>query len=206
MSLFGRKDGGSSRPAQERGQRHSSGWAQMLKHLKSAEGLRVLDIGPTSSSNINFLTGLGHSIYMASVVPEAAEVRSDGPDGVVYDVEGFLRHNLSFSGRVFDVVLLWDALDYLPEPLIVPTLDRLREVMTPGAQMLAYFHSKMEGPETVFTRYHLTETEDVSLQRVAGYPILQTHTNRQVEAMLKEYSSYRFFLAKDALREVMATR
>ncbi len=206
MSLFGRKDGGSSRPAQDRSVRHSSGWTQMLKHLKSTDGLRVLDIGPTSSSNINFLTGLGHSIYMASVVPEAGDARGEGPDGVVYDVDAFLGHNLSFSGRVFDVVLLWDALDYLPEPLIAPTLARLHEVMTPDAQMLAYFHSKMEGPETVFTRYHLTETEDVSLQRVAGFPILQTHTNRQVEQMLKEYSSYRFFLAKDALREVMVTR
>ncbi|SNS97171.1 Methyltransferase domain-containing protein [Granulicella rosea] len=206
MSLFGRKDGGSSRPAQDRSSRHSSGWAQMLKHLKSTDGLRVLDIGPTSSSNINFLTGLGHSIYMASVVPEAAEFRREGADGVEYDVDGFLSHNLSFSGRVFDVVMLWDALDYLPEPLVAPTLARLLEVMTPGAQMLAYFHSKPDGPETVFTRYHLTETEDVSMQRVGGFTVLQTFTNRQVEQMLKEYASYRFFLAKDALREVMVTR
>jgi hypothetical protein len=35
----------------------------------------------------------------------------------VWDVEGLLDQSLNFSGRMFDVVLLWTALDYLPEPL-----------------------------------------------------------------------------------------
>jgi hypothetical protein len=210
MSLFGRKEGsGGARPEQDRIARHSSGWAQMLKHLKSAEGLRVLDIGPTSSGNINYLTNLGHSIYMASVVPEAASpewLRQNEAGEKTYDIEGFLEQNLSFSGRIFDVVALWDTLDYLPDALIEPVLARLREVMSPGAQMLAFFHSKLEGPEASFTRYHLTDTDNVSLQRMGGFPLLHTYNNRQIEQLLKDYSSYRFFLAKDALREVIVTR
>ena len=48
--------------------RHSTGWAAMLKYLKEEESLQVLDIGPTSASNINLLTSLGHSLYMAELV------------------------------------------------------------------------------------------------------------------------------------------
>jgi hypothetical protein len=35
-------------------------------------GLRVLDIGSTSPTNINFLTELGQSVYMADLVEEAS--------------------------------------------------------------------------------------------------------------------------------------
>ncbi len=34
----------------------------MYKYLKTQESLRMLDIGPTSAGNINFITNLGHSI------------------------------------------------------------------------------------------------------------------------------------------------
>ena len=51
--------------------RHSSAWMKILARLKAEPGLCVLDIGPTSPNNINFLTNLGHSVYMADLVEEA---------------------------------------------------------------------------------------------------------------------------------------
>src|ERR1700712_1371930 len=118
MGLFGSKSSGSgSRPDGSRVQRHSSGWIELAKHLKSEESLRILDIGPTSASNINFVTNLGHSIYMANLVDEAAKPewvvpKSEGDSESVFDVDRFLHQNLDFSGRHFDVVTLWDTLDY----------------------------------------------------------------------------------------------
>jgi len=35
---------------------------------------------------------------------------------------------------------------------------------------------------------------------------VQIYSNRKIENMLSEFSSYRFFLAKDSLREVIVTR
>ena len=78
--------------------------------------------------------------------------------------------------------------------------------MEPGGQLLAFFHSKATGEETVFSRYHLTEGDKVDMQRVGGHGILQTYTNRQVEAIFQRFAGYKFFLAKDALREVIVTR
>src|SRR5580692_5905984 len=122
--LFGGGDSTTSSRGDNAGRvpRHSSGWKELLKHLQGQESLRVLDIGPTSSTNINFITNLGHSIYMANLVEEAAKsewmVAGDPGEPARFNVEGFLGTNLNFSGRIFDVVILWDTVDYLPETLV----------------------------------------------------------------------------------------
>ncbi len=200
----------------ERSTRHSSGWKEMLKHLQRRESLRVLDIGPTSSTNINFITGMGHSIYMSNLVEEAArpewkKLDAEGEPG--FDVDGFLNANLNFAGRSFDVVLLWDASDYLPAPLLTPLIHRLHEVIATEGLLLAFFHAKPSGGslsapvmETSFFRYHLNAEDTVALQRVGNFPLISMYNNRQIESLLKDFSNFRFFLAKDNLREVIATK
>jgi len=209
-SLFGSSDSTGGKGAEGgRVPRHSSGWKELLKHLRAQESLRVLDIGPTSSTNINYITGLGHSIYMANVVEEAAKpewiVPGEAGEPAGFDVEGFLERNLNFSGRMFDIVILWDTADYLPEPLLTPVLARIHQVLQPGGLMLAFFHATA-ATDTAFCRYHLTDTEVVEMQRAGNYPLLHAYSNRAIENMLSEFSSYRFFLAKDSLREVIVTR
>ena len=214
MALFGGKGGNSgSSSGVVKNSRHSSGWSQLQKHLRAKDSLRILDIGPTSAGNINFITDLGHSIYMANLVEDAArpdyqKVVTDGPDAgkTTYDVARFLKENLDFAGRTFDVVTLWDTADYLPEPLVDPVISRIHDVMAPGGQVLAFFHSKLTGDDTGFARYHLTATEQLELQTIGSHPILHTYTSRQVETLFKRFSSYKFFLAKDTLREVIVIR
>src|SRR5215469_5908132 len=210
-SIFGSSQAsGTSRGSDtSRVPRHSSGWKDMLKHLRSQESLRVLDIGPTSSTNINYITSLGHSIYMANLVEEAAKpewiIPGEGSEEARYDVDRFLAANLNFSGRNFDVVILWDTADYLPEALVEPIFSRLHQVIEPGGLMLAFFHTTSD-PATVFCRYHLTDTEVVEMQKAANYPLLHIYSNRKIENLLRDFSTYRFFLAKDSLREVIITR
>jgi hypothetical protein len=208
-SFFGSSDKAGSAD-KEKVPRHSSGWAQLLTHLRSQESLRILDIGPTSSSNINYITNLGHSIYMANLAEEAARpewlLAGENGEPAHYDVEGFIATNLNFSGRTFDVVVLWDAADYLPEALLGPVMARLHEVMEAGGKMLAFFHSKNTGPETAFRRYHLTDTDVVQMQLYGSFPLLHTFNNRQIEKLLESFSGTKFFLAKDNIREVVVTR
>jgi SAM-dependent methyltransferase len=210
-SLFGSNDStGNTRGSGEaRVSRHSSGWNELLKHLRTQDSLRILDIGPTSSSNINYITSLGHSIYMANIVEEASRpewlIPGEPGEPATFDVERFLESNLNFSGRIFDVVILWDTADYLPETLLAPVLSRIHQVLQPGGLMLAFFHATAT-PEVAFCRYHLTDTDVVEIQRAGNYPLLQVYSNRKIENMLTGFSNYRFFLAKDSLREVIITR
>jgi hypothetical protein len=210
-SLFGSSESTSSPRGNSPGRvpRHSSGWKELMKHLQTQESLRILDIGPTSSTNINYITSLGHSIYMASVVEEASKpewlIPGEAGEEPHFNVDRFLESNLNFSGRMFDVVILWDTADYLPEPLIAPVLARIHKVLQPGGLMLAFFH-QTTSPDTFFCRYHLTDTDVVEMQRAGNFPLVNVFNNRKIENMLSEFSNYRFFLAKDSLREVIITR
>src|SRR3984885_9314273 len=129
-NLFGGSDSSSSAHGANaaRVPRHSSGWSELLKHLRTQDSLRILDIGPTSSSNINYITSLGHSIYMANVVEEASKpewlVPGEAGEPAGFDVARFLESNLNFSGRMFDVVILWDTADFVPESGLWPVLSR----------------------------------------------------------------------------------
>jgi hypothetical protein len=216
VSFFGGKDkAGGSAATNERVSRHSSGWGQLLERMRGEESLRVLDIGATSSTNINFVTALGHSIYLANLVEDASKrewivPNEDGSPGR-FDVERFLTTHLSFSGRGFDIVLFWDTADYLPAELLGPVLERIHEVMAPGGELLAMFHAA-PGPSTSvparadFCRYHLTDGSKVEVQRAGDYPVLNSYTNRQIEKLLATFKSFRFFLTKDNLREVVVKR
>ena len=63
MSVFDRfldrqNDARGQEGASQRYPRHSGGWAALRKRLQLEPGLRVIDIGFTSPTNINFLAGM----------------------------------------------------------------------------------------------------------------------------------------------------
>ena len=190
--------------------RHSSGWVKILSRLKEAPGLRVLDIGPTSPNNINFLTSLGHSVYMADLVEEAIKPEWMLPateEGTVnYNANGFIAKHMDFGDRKFDIVLLWDALDYIPDSIADAVLRRLTLVLSEHAQTLAFFHSKKSGPETIFCRYHITDSDTLETQAGTNHPVVRNYQNRQIENLLQDLGSCRFYLAKDNTREVVVSR
>ena len=74
----------------------------------------------------NYLTRLGHSVFLADLVADActgdgrAKTKTAERSGMSRD---FSISRFDFSGRKFDVVLLWTALDYLPEALVEPVVD-----------------------------------------------------------------------------------
>lgn len=190
--------------------RHSGGWATLRKRLQDEPGLRAIDVGYTSPSNINYLTGLGQSVFLSDMVHDACsqnwQTGTDKEGNPIWDVQGFLDQSLKFSGRTFDVVLLWTALDYLPEPLVAPVVAHLYEAMNPGGQVLAFFHTRTQGEETVHCRFHITPGDDVEVQLAEQYPIQRAFTNRSIERTFSAWSGHRQFLAKDSVSEVIITR
>ena len=190
--------------------RHSGGWSAIRKRLQAEPGLRVIDNGFTSPTNINYLTALGHSIFLTDMVADAwtgnwqKGVDEDGKQ--IWDVEGFLQRTLNFEGRKFDVVLMWTALDYLPEGLVSPVVAHLSEAMNPGDQVFAFFHTRIQGDDAIRLRYHVTPTDDVDMQMTQQFPIQRAFTNRSIEKLFAGWSGHRQFLAKDSVSEVIMTR
>lgn len=212
---FEKKQGSDkSEPAQglsgPRVGRHSGGWAALRKRLQAEQGLRVIDIGYTSPTNINYLTSLGHSVYMADLVHDAWKGEwqkgNDEEGNAVWDIEGFLSNCMSFGDKKFDVVLLWTTMDYLPEAFVAPLVTKLYDSMNPGGQVLALFHTRTQGEETAHCRFHITPTDDVEIQLAEQFPIQRAFTNRSIERLFSGWSGHRQFLAKDAVSEVIMTR
>jgi SAM-dependent methyltransferase len=214
--MFGmfKKERGSVAHSAGRPPRHSRGWAEVRTYLKQADGLRVLDFGATSPSNINYLTKLGHSVYMANIVQDATKAEWLKPAQLFdekgkepeFDVERFVAANLDFSGRDFDIILLWDTANYLPPQMVAALFVRLREVLRPEGKLLAFFHGRAVGPETVFGRFQFGDGDDLQVLDSGSFPVRQVYQTRQVEKFLDGYSSIRFFLGKDNVREVIAVR
>lgn len=212
---FDKKQGsGKAEPAQglsgPRVGRYSGGWAMLRKRLQAEPGLRVLDVGYTSPTNINYLTNLGHSVYMVDLVHDACagdwQNGTDEDGKPILDVERFLESCFNFADKKFDIVLLWTTLDYLPEPFVAPIVARLHESMNSGGQVLALFHTRTQGEETVNCRFHVTQTDEVEIQLSEQFPIQRAFTNRSIEKLFSGWSGHRQFLAKDAVSEVVMTR
>ena len=51
--------------------RRSTGFQQFTRAILRPDGQTVLDLGPTSASNLHFITGLGHKAYNDDVLKTA---------------------------------------------------------------------------------------------------------------------------------------
>jgi SAM-dependent methyltransferase len=211
MFDFLKKSHSSSAHSSVRPPRHSRGWMEVRNYLEKTGSLRVLDFGTTSPANINYLTSRGHSVYMANIVQDAARPEwifppPDADSQPTFDIDGFIAANLDFSGRDFDVILLWDTANFLPPELVPALFERLRNVLRPDGRLLAFFHGRLEGPETTFARFQLADADELIALDSGSFPVRKVYQTRQVEKFLEGYSSTHFFLGKDNVREVIAVR
>lgn len=211
--LGGASDSASSLktvPAQ-RSSRRSTGLGDFMSGLKpmGEEKLRILDLGPTSPGNIAFLTDLGMHVYNEDVLRAAQEPayrvrQEDGSEQI--DPACFLKENLNYPQGLFDAILCWDLLDYLPEALVNPVVERIASVLRLHGTLLAFFHTKDVGPDLPYHRYHLVRADTLELEAKPGYRLQRIFQNRHLENMFRDFASRKFFLGRDNMREVILVR
>jgi hypothetical protein len=189
-----------------------------MRNLAGREELSDLDLGPTSAGNISLLTDRGFGVRTEDLLGAASDpdlqiTAEDGSKTV--DVDRFLKENLVFRGQVFDAVFFWDIAEYLPEPLVKPVIEKISCAMKPGGMLLAFFHTKDAGPNAPYSRYHIAGEDALDLQPAmvrngSGAPSLvrlqRVFNNRHIENLFRDYSSLKFFLARDNIREVLVVR
>jgi hypothetical protein len=190
--------------------RHSGAWTALRKRLQAEPGLRIIDSGATSPTNINYLTSLGHSVFLCDLVTEACagtwQTGTDANDKPIYDTDGYIKQSLNLAGKMYDIVLLWTSLDYLPEPFVPAVVAHLYASLNPGGQVLAFFHTRKQPEESAFCRFHVTEGDTVDMQTAQPFPIQRVFTNRSIQDLFNQWSGFRQFLAKDSISEVLITR
>ncbi len=190
--------------------RRSTGFNQFTRSILRPDGQRILDLGSTSSSNINYITGLGHRAYNEDVLmaANASRLVIPGPEEgtTTVDVDRFLAEDLQYDPESFDAVLLWDVCDYLPEPLVKPVVERIYQITKPRGALLAFFHTKDAGSEAPFYRFHIKTEDTLELQQGPHFQLQRVFQNRHVENLFHDYTSIKFFLGKESIREVLLVR
>ena len=129
-----------------------------------------------------------------------------GEDKRIVNVVRFLNENLDYEPETFDAVLLWDLADYLPEALVKPVIDRLYRVMKPKGILFGFFHTKDAGPEAPYYRFNIAAANTIELRQGPAFRLQRIFNNRHVENLFHDYSSVKFFLGRDNMREVLVIR
>ena len=206
--------------------RRSSGLGELSRHFGSEEGLCVLDLGATSPANIRYLTERGHKIYSEDVLLASTDpslVTKDEEGKVVLDSKRFLEDTLAYPAAHFDAVLCWNLPDYLDESVVKPVIGRLWSVLKPGGMLLAFFHTRDAGPDAPCYRYHMIGTDTLEMQTIVrearrgpagavhtaaggSFRLQRVFNNRHIENLFRDFTSIKFFLARDNVREVLVVR
>lgn len=201
------------RRGQSRVRRHSTAFKEFIRTIAKQESVCIFDLGATSATNIGLLTDRGYGVYTEDLLGASADpsLMIEVEDGSsTLDVPRFLRENVAYQPQIFDAVLLWDIADYLPEVLVKPVIERICGLMKPGGMLLAFFHTRDAGPEASYSRYHIVGEDELELQpilRGGSFVRLQrVFNNRHIENLFRDYSSLKFFLARDNMREVLVIR
>ena len=181
----------------------------------------MLDVGATSANNIRYFTDNGHKNYSEDLLRASLDPAlrtQDSAGKPMIDSKKFLEENLVYPNGHFDIVLCWNLPDYMEESLVKPTVDRLWSVIKPGGLLLAFFHTRDAGPDSTCYRYHVTESDTLDMQELKIAPpgrpatekqsprLQRVFNNRHIENLFRDFASIKFFLARDAMREVLVVR
>src|SRR5713226_7627566 len=116
------EEGAKSAP---RTRRTCIGLGEFMRNLTSSGEQKccVLDLGPTSPTNITLLTELGARVFNEDILRESQDAsyqvkQEDGSTQV--DPSKLFAENLDYPAGQFDAILFWDVADYLPEAVVKP--------------------------------------------------------------------------------------
>jgi hypothetical protein len=188
--------------------RSSRGLEQFFFSIRDVVGLSVLDCAGANQDNINYLIDLGHKVYSQDLVWNIEEafgldMANQTNPGLI---ESFLKQNFEYPVATLDGVLLWDALQFMSSPLLSATVDRLYDVMRPGAYLLAFFTAVERAAEVPSYAFRIVDNKTISVVDRGLRPTGQVFNNRTLEKLFGKFDSVKFFLTRENLREVIVRR
>ena len=188
------------------GERSSRGLEEFFRYIRDTSGLTILDLGPATQANINFITNLGHRIYTADFL----QVLNDtfGLDDTVDQsnpgrLEYFLKQALDYPEDHFDGVLIWDVLEYLAPALLTAVVERLNQIVRRKSYMLAFFHADDKQDAVPYYTFRIQGVATLQVAQQGRRRPAQLFNNRSLEKLFGKFESVKFFLTKERLREVI---
>lgn len=202
-----RRNSGNLKPIQ----RPSNGLDQFFSILRDRGSLNLLDFAGASQENISFITSFGHQFASEDFVRgietafggEADSLRNQSDP---LQADQFVSEYLNLPPDTYDGILAWDGLQYLSPHLLQIAVDRLYESMRPDGCMLAFFNANEKAREIPLYNYRITDQRTLTLVPRGHNAPAQYFNNRSIEKLFHRYTSVKFFLTRDHLREIIVRR
>lgn len=160
----------------------------------------VLDLGPSSTENVQFLAGLGANVQIQDLFRSSGG--SHGSRAEIFRFADPAQLPLPTEGS-FDAILMWDLLHYF-QPRDIPVLvARLVTLSRPGTLLLATASATAPIPPSPL-QFKIVDRERleyiVSEEVRVGAPDL---TPRRVEKLLPGFQPLRLFQLRNGLQELL---
>ena len=186
--------------------RPSSGLREFWKGIQSPTTLQILDLGSASQANLSFITGLVHKLYTEDLPRSLMAGASGTGPGTEGEEEEFFRKNLLYEEGQFDGILCWDLFDFLADPLVKPLVGRLHRFLKPGGIVLGFFRTGAAGEEVALYQYRIRTEATLQLTGRGTGKLCRHFNNRTIENLFRQFTSLKFYLTRDNLREVIIVR
>ncbi len=160
---------------------------------------------------MSFITDYGHRLYSDDFVHQMDQCF--GASGDFFEnqsnpllVTRFMDAALDFDEQSFDGALVWDSLQFLTPTLLPAVVGRLHRILRPGSSLLSIFHAEERAAEISTFAYRIQDHRTVLMTQRARRKPAQIFNNRNLEKLFQDFSSVKFFLTRDHLREVIVKR
>jgi hypothetical protein len=167
---------------QPSGETHiSPALTQVFSGIAVAAQPAILDLGPKSRQNYDFLHGITQHLYAEDLYQELhiQEKTATGPR--------FKAHMLNYPEHLrFDVVLLWDILNFLPTDTIEDLFNHLRPRLHAGSMLHAIVYSGREIPSAP-QMFRLRTEKELEIVTMEKKPIAEPLTSSRLLKLMKTF-------------------
>jgi hypothetical protein len=180
------------------------GFRVAIGSLETGSRCKVLDLGSALPENVEFLAGFGSYVQIVDWC-------SWGSSNHAIEASGYERLNtvqtlLAEHRKSFDLVLLWDLLNYLPHDRARRTITSIAELCLPGARIHAIVYAVETMPELP-NRYRVIAGDKLAYEpqtsELRGAPKLPPAA---VEKLLEGFEVEHSFVLQHGVHEFVAIR
>ena len=178
----------------------------LSKMLIEDRKFEILDIGPALKENVNFFSQFRCKLHIDDFYSSFRDFDFFAPADEC-SPEHLFSYLLPFDSSVrFDMILLWDILNYMKPEEIGHLFGYLRRFSRPGTVVFAMINTRREIPE-VPTSFRIEDNErihyDFNSSIMKSCPRYEVPT---LEKQLGDYNITNSYLLRNGFKEYLFTR
>jgi hypothetical protein len=181
----------------------SLGLDAMCRKLEGMTGPHVLELGPARSANVEFWSRYQSALFVADLraglpLPHLAE------DELFPESEWDRILGLP-EGRLFDVILAWDLLNYIDLPVLPSLINYLTRFCRQGAFLFFLIFDQPQMPAEITIYKIMDERRILYEQEGSGTRACPRHQPRALAKLLDQFRTSDSFRLKNGIVEYIFT-